>query len=137
MRSSSTGYPIDTDGKVTSAWSGRVHWDPSLPAQLTRTFGYKPTMVSPCSAAAASICFIDAMLTFQEPFWDELPQAVLEIIAAEPTGAIAHRGHSYSHYICTVYVPGVYICTVYVPGVQHVSDMLKAHSTVTEWPIKE
>ena len=67
---------------------------------------------------------VNAILTFAKPYCDELPQAILDIVAAEPTGAIAH---SYRRYIRTVWVPGV----------QHVAELLKAHSAVIEWPTIE
>jgi hypothetical protein len=64
------------------------------------------------------------MLTFAQPYCDELPQAILDVVAAEPTGAIAQ---SYRRYIRTVWVPAL----------QHVAELLKAHSAVIEWPTKE
>ena len=53
-----------------------------------------------------------------------LPQAILDVVAAEPTGTIAH---SYRRYIRMVWVPGV----------QHVAMLLQAHSAVIEWPTIE
>jgi hypothetical protein len=115
-------FPVGADGKVTSARSGRVLWEPSLPTQLTMTF--EGEMFGLPSAAAYSVCLCELMLTFGKLCCFELPQTILDVIAAEPTGAIAQ---SYRRYIRTMWVPGV----------QHVAELLKAHSAVIEWPTIE
>ena len=119
---STVAYPIGTNGKVTSAGSGSVHWDPDPPAQLTRNFGFINFGLR--SAAAVSIRNVDIVHTWQQPYCDELPQAILDVVPANPTGSIAN---SYRRYIRTVWVPGV----------QHVADVLHAHSAVIEWPTIE
>lgn len=115
-------FPVGADGKVTSARSGRVMWEPSLPTQLARTFDDDSEAMP--SAAACSVRLRDVVLTNAKPYCDELPQAILGVVAAEPTGAIAH---SYRRYIRTVWVPGL----------QHVAELLKAYSAVIEWPTKD
>jgi hypothetical protein len=86
--------PIGADGKVTSG-SGRLMWDSSPPTQLTRNFGFNDHAAP--SAAACSIRSIDVFHTVQPPYCDELPQAILDVIAAEPTNAIAHSYRRYNH----------------------------------------
>jgi hypothetical protein len=115
-------FPIGADGKATSARSGKVYWDPSPSTQLARTLEDEISALP--SAAACSVRCVDAIQTLHQPYCDELPQAILDVIAADPTGAIAH---SYRRYIRTVWVPGV----------QHVAELLKAHSAVIEWPTKD
>ena len=115
-------FPIGVDGKVTSARSGKLYWDPSVPSQLTTTSEDEISALP--SAAACSVRNADFILTSAKPYCDELPQAILDVVAAEPTGTIAH---GYRHYIRTVWVPGV----------QHVAELLKAHSAVIEWPTKD
>jgi hypothetical protein len=119
---SATMFPVGADGKVTSAQTGTMYWDPSLPTQLTRTF--ENEMLAMPSAAACSARIVDVVLCNAQPFCTELPQAILNVVAAEPTGVIAQ---SYRRYIRTVWVPGV----------QHVAELLKAHSAVIEWPTLE
>jgi hypothetical protein len=115
-------FPVGADGKVTSARSGTLYWERSVPTQLTMAFG--SNLLAMPSAAACSVRIVDTVLTYAKAFCDELPQAILDVVAAEPTGAIAH---SYRRYIRTVWVPGV----------QHVAELLKAHSAVIEWPTIE
>jgi hypothetical protein len=119
---SAVAFPIGADGKVTSSASGRVMWDPDPPAQLTRNFGFQHLAMP--SAAACSILNIDMVHTLQQPYCDELPHAILDVVAADPTGSIAD---SYRRYIRTVWVPAV----------QHLADVLEAHSAVIEWPTSE
>jgi hypothetical protein len=114
---------IGGDGKSRSVVrSGALLWDPDLPAQLTGTFG--KYSFAPPSAAAMSIYSADLFATYQQPLCFELPQAILDVVATDPTGAIAE---SYRRYVRTVLVPGV----------QAVAELLKAHAAVIEWPSKE
>eukprot|EP01052_Picozoa_sp_SAG31_P062831 SAG31_NODE_21795_length_540_cov_3.018141_1_plen_151_part_10 len=95
-------FPIGADG-VCRARSGTVIWAPRVSAaHLTEVFelyshGYG-------SAAAASIAVTDAMLTLGEPFCAEMPAAMLELIRAEPNGAV---GQSYRRYVRMALLPGV------------------------------
>ena len=94
-----------------------------MPAQLTKNFGLHD-FAAP-SAAAFSIANIgDVWATVGQPFCYELPQAVFDVIAADPAGELAHGYRRY-------------IRTVLVPGVQHVAELLKANSATIEWPTKE
>ena len=104
---------------MRSARSGTVRWDPDLPAQLTGNFG-DYTLAAP-SAAAMSIYTVDAFAMHGQPHCSQLPQAILDAVAAEPTGAIAE---SYRRYVRTVLVPGI----------QDVAELLKAHAATIEWP---
>ena len=80
------------DGSVIST-SGRVLWTPNPPRGLTRAAGFHALAIA--SAAATSIANQDAFATFSKPYCFEMPDAILAIIAAEPTGEIAgmYRGY--------------------------------------------
>eukprot|EP01052_Picozoa_sp_SAG31_P043325 SAG31_NODE_7180_length_1763_cov_2.445913_1_plen_141_part_10 len=82
--------PIGVDGVCRSRY-GTVAWVPRVSAaQLTEVFG---NVRHGCgSAAAASIVSADAALTWGEPYCAEMPAAIMELIKAEPNGAV---GQSY------------------------------------------
>eukprot|EP01052_Picozoa_sp_SAG31_P030655 SAG31_NODE_3164_length_4602_cov_7.602043_2_plen_196_part_00 len=95
-------FPIGVDG-VCRSRSGTVVWVPRVStAQLTEAFGY---LGHGCgSAAAYSIAFADATLTWGEPYCAEMPAAVLELSRAEPDGAV---GQSYRRYVRMALLPVV------------------------------
>eukprot|EP01052_Picozoa_sp_SAG31_P004509 SAG31_NODE_187_length_20848_cov_22.521953_15_plen_179_part_00 len=94
--------PIGVDGMCRSR-SGRLVWAPRVSAaQLTEGFAYH--LYGYGSAAAASIASADAALTWSEPYCAEVPAAMLEMIKAEPSGAVAH---SYRRYVRTALLPGI------------------------------
>jgi hypothetical protein len=76
------------------------------------------------SAAANSIWLTDAFFLFRQPYSFELPQAILDVAAADPSGAIAE---GYRRYVRTVLVPGLHA----------VAELLKTHAATIEWPTKE
>eukprot|EP01052_Picozoa_sp_SAG31_P056045 SAG31_NODE_15823_length_736_cov_2.978022_1_plen_128_part_10 len=87
-------FPIGADG-VCRSRSGNVQWAPRVSAaQLTEVFGY--IMHGYGSAAAFSIAGADSVLTWSEPYCAEMPAAMLELIKAEPDGAV---GQSYRRYV--------------------------------------
>ena len=102
LASSVQMFPIGVDG-VCRNRSGRVQWAPRVSAaQLTEVFGY---ISHGCgSAAAASIAAADTMLTLGEPYCAEMPAAMLELIKAEPDGAV---GQSYRRYVRMALLPVV------------------------------
>ena len=70
--------------------------------------------------AAYSIRVFDAFeVTQSQPFTHELPHAIMDIIAADPTSSIAVK---YRNYVKTVLLP---LC-------QRVTGILRAHSAVIE-----
>eukprot|EP01052_Picozoa_sp_SAG31_P061274 SAG31_NODE_20369_length_576_cov_1.475891_1_plen_129_part_10 len=88
-------FPIGVDGVCRSTRSGRVQWAPRVSAaQLTEVFGSVGYGYG--SAAAVSIAVADSALTWGEPFCAEMPAAMLELIKAEPDGAV---GQSYRRYV--------------------------------------
>ena len=92
--------PIDVDGMCRSR-SGRLQWAPRVSAaQLTEVFGYYGYGMG--SAAAASIAVADSVLTWGEPYCAEMPAAMLELIRAEPDGAV---GQSYRRYVRMALLP--------------------------------
>ena len=76
------------------------------------------------SAAAVMIWLADALGKYAQPYCFELPQAILNIVAAEPAGAVAE---SYRRYMRTVLVPQV----------ETAANLLTAHAATIEWPPKE
>eukprot|EP01052_Picozoa_sp_SAG31_P018764 SAG31_NODE_1342_length_8700_cov_12.667829_11_plen_241_part_00 len=94
--------PIGADG-VCRSRSGSVLWAPRVSAaQLTEVFGYFGHGYG--SAAAFSIAGADSALTWGEPYCAEMPAAMLELIKAEPNGAV---GQSYRRYVRMALLPGV------------------------------
>ena len=108
-------FPITADGKVVSRRSKFVLWGPTPPAGIAHTFP-DCSFAAP-SAAAAAIHTQHTFTTFSMPFAAELPHALLDIIAAEPAGAVAH---SYR----------LYIITVLMPIYRRVMEILNAHAAV-------
>eukprot|EP01052_Picozoa_sp_SAG31_P015311 SAG31_NODE_981_length_10558_cov_2.972273_2_plen_186_part_00 len=102
LASSVRMFPIGADG-VCRSRSGNVRWVPRVSAaQLTEAFGLINCGCG--SAAAASIALADAFLTFGEPYCAEMPAAMLELIKAEPDGAV---GQSYRRYVRMALLPVV------------------------------
>ena len=103
LASSVQMFPIGVDGVCRSRRSGAVSWTPRVSAaQLTEAFGYAGYGFG--SAAAASIAFADSTLTWGQPFCAEMPAAMLELIKAEPDGAV---GQSYRRYVRMALLPGI------------------------------
>jgi hypothetical protein len=110
-------YTIGADGKLRSVRSGKVYWVPDLPAQLTQSFD--DMVFAASSAAVNSISYADTFSMIGQPYYFELPQTIVDVIATEPAGTIAE---SYRRYVRTVLVPGV----------QAVAELLKAHAASIE-----
>jgi hypothetical protein len=113
------GLGIGEDGKMRSFRSRKVFWEPDVPAQLTGIFG--DYIGGAPSAAAVSIYLADAFSTHRQPYCFELPQTILDVVAANPAGAIAESYYRY-------------VRTALVPGVRAVGELLKAHAATIEWP---
>ena len=112
---------VGPDGAARSQNTGRVHWKPRLAsAQITegafpeRGWGFP-------SAAAAAIGSADLITVFSQPYCAELPAAVLEVVAAEPSSAV---GLSFQRYVRTAYLPAV----------QRIAAVLREHAAAIEWP---
>eukprot|EP01052_Picozoa_sp_SAG31_P051571 SAG31_NODE_12307_length_950_cov_1.815511_2_plen_165_part_00 len=94
--------PIGADGMCRSK-SGNVQWAPRVSAaQLTEAFvqinhGFG-------SAAAVSIAAAEGLLAVAQPYCAEMPAAMLELIKAEPDGAV---GQSYQRYVRMALLPGI------------------------------
>ena len=102
LASSVQMFPIGADG-VCRSRSSKVQWAPRVSAaQLTEAFGFFGYGYG--SAAAQSIVNADAFLTLGEPYCAEMPAAMLELIKAEPDGAV---GQSYRRYVRMALLPGI------------------------------
>ena len=103
LASSVQMFPVGVDGLCRSSRSGSVMWAPRVSAaQLTEVFGNVGYGFG--SAASASIATADLALTMGEPFCAEMPAAMLELINAEPNGAV---GQSYRRYVRMVLLPEI------------------------------
>eukprot|EP01052_Picozoa_sp_SAG31_P056304 SAG31_NODE_16044_length_725_cov_2.396166_1_plen_166_part_00 len=103
LASSVQMFPIGADGVCRSRRSGTVRWAPRVSAaQLTEVFEYFGYGCG--SAAAHSIALADSVLTFGQPYCAEMPAAMLELIKAEPDGAV---GQSYQRYVRMALLPGI------------------------------
>eukprot|EP01052_Picozoa_sp_SAG31_P022455 SAG31_NODE_1786_length_7271_cov_6.872492_13_plen_185_part_00 len=119
LASSVQMFPIGADGLCRNR-SGNVKWAPRVSAaQLTEGFGYFGHGYG--SAAAASIALADTMLTLGEPLCAEMPAAMLELIKAEPDGAV---GQSYRRYVRMALLPGI----------QLVGEILRQHGATIGAP---
>ena len=122
LKFSTAGYPIDAAGRVTSTTTGRVKWQPK-DDEITQTFA-DYNQAAP-SAAAISIVLFESFVSYSQPFAAyEAPAAILDLVLAEPSGAIAK---SYRNYIRSVFLPGI----------RKVRDILERHSATIEMPSKE
>ena len=122
MLSFVTMFKRHPDGTVTSSSSGKLVWTPNPPPELTRAM-VKADMAAP-SAAACSISGHDLLFCVSKPFCFEMPDAILAIIAAEPTGEIAemYRG---------------YVRHTLLPLFRRVATKLQEYSAYVELPPKD
>ena len=67
------------------------------------------------------IGLVDLYTTFSQPFAAELPAAILEIIAAELSGAVSL---SYRRYVRSTLLPAI----------RRVAAILRSHAATIEWP---
>ena len=86
-------------------------------AGLTHVFGHFTLAAE--TPAAYSIQSFDAFAAMAQPLTQELPHAIMNIIAADPTSSIAVKYRNY-------------IKTVLLPPCQRVTCILRAHSAVIE-----
>ena len=96
----------------------QVNYQPWAMMSLTHVFAnHNFALATP---AAYSIRVFDAFeVTQSQPFTHELPHAIMDIIAADPTSSIAVK---YRNYVKTVLLP---LC-------RRVTGILRAHSAVIE-----
>ena len=114
-------FAVGPDGAARSLTSsGKVYWRPRLAsAQITETFAERSWGMP--SAAAVAIGAADAYTALGQPYCAELPAAVLEIVAAEPSSAVGHRYQRY-------------VRTAYLPAVRRIAAVLREHAATIEWP---
>eukprot|EP01052_Picozoa_sp_SAG31_P026079 SAG31_NODE_2337_length_5921_cov_4.269323_6_plen_216_part_00 len=112
---------IDSDGCARSLRNDALQWDPrdELRQQLTRVYGFNS--YSARTAASCAICRTDSYMLVSQPYCDEAPRLVLDLVAAEPTSVIAADWRRYAR-------------TVLVPLVHEVAQCLIEHSATIEWP---
>ena len=111
---------LGEDGKVRSARSGTLQYglDEVYQQRLTPlTRAYDDIRSAIPSAEACHIQVTDTFTTLAKPACFELPQAILDIVTNEPTGAVAVEYRRY-------------IKTVLMPQFHRVTGMLNEHSAV-------
>ena len=113
-------FVVEPDETARSLGAGKVRWKPRLTsAQITEAFAER-TWGFP-SAAAFAVAGADGYTALGQPYCAELPTAVLEIIAAEPSSAI---GLNYQRYVRSTYLPAV----------RRIAAGLREHAAAIEWP---
>jgi hypothetical protein len=116
--------PIGADGKVTSARSGSVYWEPSVPAQLTGTFENEMT---PCTALGG--CGLGSHgqrhSHFRKALLRRAPASHLRRRRGRRDRAQLHRRDR-------AQLPPLLSARCGCRGFQHVAKLLKAHSAVIE-----
>ena len=117
----SVGYEIHADGKVTSRSTGGLKFVANPPPELTLA-GADINHFAP-SGAGVAIALHDSYVLVSQPFGSEMPGAIFDVVASEPTGEIAemYRG---------------YVRHTLMPLMQRVADMLREHSAYMELPPK-
>ena len=113
-------FVVGPDETARSLGAGKVRWKPRLTsAQITEAFAER-TWGFP-SAAAFAVAGADGYTALGQPYCAELPTAVLEIIAAEPSSAI---GLNYQRYVRSTYLPAV----------RRIAAVLRDRAAAIEWP---
>ena len=113
-------YTVGLDRIARRVGDGSIYWAPrQASSQLTEAFPHHGHG-SP-SAAAMAIGTVDIFSALSQPFTAELPAAILEVVAAEPSGAV---GLSYRRYVQTALLPGI----------RRVAAILRSHAATIEWP---
>eukprot|EP01052_Picozoa_sp_SAG31_P044955 SAG31_NODE_8028_length_1537_cov_1.673157_1_plen_295_part_00 len=117
----STVAQLNPDNTVTSRSSGKMYWAPVTP-ELTRAVDVQ-TMLAP-SAASYTIANEDAYMVFGKPYCHEMPTAIFDIIAAEPTGEVAELYRAY-------------VCHTMMPAFRRVKNLLQNYAAYVELPPKD
>eukprot|EP01051_Picozoa_sp_SAG22_P018479 SAG22_NODE_3121_length_1922_cov_1.937466_1_plen_441_part_00 len=122
MVSLATVAEIQPDGSLRSKSSGNLMWIPNPPPELTCAVG-KHDLAAP-SATSCAISTHDYMSVWSKPYCLELPNGIIAIIAAEPTGEVAGMYRSYVRHTM-------------MPLFRQVSDMLRDYAAYVELPPKD
>ena len=123
MMSKARVFERKTDGTLVSRRSnGALRWTPSPPPELTRVMD-ATSFVFP-TEAGCQIASQDAYSYVAGGYCLELPTAILDVVATEPTGEIAqlYRG---------------YVRHSLMPLCRRVADQLRDYSAYLELPSKE
>ena len=110
------------DGTLVSRGSGTVYWTPTPPAELTRLVDTMP-LAAP-TEAAVQIMQQDVFAVLAGGYCFELPTAILDVIAKEPTGEIAEMYRDYVRHSM-------------MPLCRRVADQLREYWAYVELPSKE
>ena len=112
----------EADGTLVSPVSGVVRWTPTPPAELTRVADNQ--LLAAPTEAGCQIMMQDIYSYLAGSYCFELPTAMLDVIAKEPTGEIAeiYRG---------------YVRHSLMPLCRRVADQLRGYSAYLELPSKE
>eukprot|EP01052_Picozoa_sp_SAG31_P001933 SAG31_NODE_65_length_28565_cov_8.402914_14_plen_173_part_00 len=115
---------VSADGtQAISLRSGKIYWDAAArPAGLTRVHDVAGSSFD--SAAAYAVSAVDPFYYIPHAYCRELPEAILDYIAADPMAPLARQFRLYARHSL-------------VHGLRQVSTMLEAHAAVVELPSLE
>eukprot|EP01052_Picozoa_sp_SAG31_P009785 SAG31_NODE_523_length_14545_cov_4.805067_2_plen_314_part_00 len=117
-----TAIITDNGKKAVEARTGWIIWDATAQsADLNLVRIEKCHTHAFCSAAGAAVSFASAMAITSQPFATEIPQALADYIAAEPTSKLAHRYRFFVRHCL-------------VPCMHDVGRLLQAHGALVELP---
>ena len=115
---------VSADGtQGLSLRSGNVLWDPKT-RPMGLTFATSAQTTSYDTAASVVVAGADVIIYSTQAYCRELPQAILDCIAADPTAPLARKFRLYARHS-------------FVPGMRQVSNLLEAHAAVVELPPME
>ena len=122
MLSKAQPYKRQADGTLVSRGTSIVRWTPTPPAELTRSVDAQVT--SAPTEAAIRIMVQDAWAVLAGGHCFELPTAILDVIAKEPTGEIAEMYRDYVRHSL-------------MPLCRRVADQLRDYWPYVELPSQE
>ena len=113
------------DKKIMGGWGSERQFfsadnAPDLQAQLTR-FSTGAYQHPGAGSAADAIGFPDHITPHQQPSTAELPQPMLDYVAAEPTSDFAYAYRSYVRFVL-------------VPRLDKIAEIIEAHGAYIEYP---
>eukprot|EP01052_Picozoa_sp_SAG31_P027916 SAG31_NODE_2651_length_5296_cov_2.101770_7_plen_335_part_00 len=114
-------HAIGSDGKVRSARSGTMHWQPREASLLGPTQNFDTYMQFGKSAAAMVINNSDVIITFLRPYVSVAPRLILDVVRDDPQSVLAQNYRRYAQ-------------MVLLPQLRRVANILARASCKIELP---
>eukprot|EP01052_Picozoa_sp_SAG31_P036409 SAG31_NODE_4540_length_3153_cov_3.328422_1_plen_501_part_00 len=117
-----TGQFVNEKGQMVSKVRGRVLWDAAeaRPDGLVTRAVTGPVLS--CASAAASVLGMSDLFSWaSQPYCRELPTAIIDHLAADPTVPLARHFR-------------LHVCHSLLPAMRRVQELLDAHGAVVEGP---